>query len=511
MRTRYTLINLAYTLGSSLIMLLLGLITRRLFVINFGDFIPGTVSVVEKLFSFFSIAEFGVGSVISYHLYEQIAAKDAHKTSLYMSLYKWAYRCIGFAITVIALVCALFLPVFITENGQEGADMGIAYSVYFLNLLSTLTTYFLVTRRLMYTCTQRGFVCTRIDLACSICTYLARIAIALCIPNYILYCGVAILFNTLANLVIARQFRKDFPEVQEVKVTWADFKELGLFRDLKYYLVHRLSNAVYGTSDSLVTSMVLGTSAVTPMANYTTLADSATNIGYKITDSFAAAIGNIVYDKNAQANDHGREVFWGMDLFAYGFGSFVAVAYFCLFQPFIRLWMGESYLLSTGFVLMFCLNEYVGWNHKMLGSYRSVLGRFEEDQWFMVASGTVNLLLSFILIRPYGFAGVVAATVVAHSIMWAGRVRVVFRFYMPGHLGHYLAMQAAHLVTLAAAMLLTARLCAPLPQTIPGLIGRGVIVCILPNLINLVCYGWTRDAAYLRGWAGRLLSRFRNK
>lgn len=509
MRTKYTLINLAYTLGSSLIMLMLGLITRRLFVINFGSFIPGTVTVVEKMFSFFSVAEFGVGSVISYRLYEQIAAKDTHKTSMYMSLYKWAYRCIGLAITVIALVCALFLPFIITENGQGGADMGIAYTIYFLNLASTLSTYFLVTRRLMYTCTQRGFVCTRIDLCFNVGTYLARIAIALFIPNYLLYCGISIVCNTLANVVIARQYKKDFPDITDVKVTWQDFKELGLFRDLKYYLVHRLSNAVYGTSDSLVTSMVLGTSAVTPMGNYTTISDSATNIGYKITDSFAAAIGNIVYDKDAQANDHAREVFWGMDLFAYFFGSFVAVAYFCLFQPFIRLWMGEGYLLSMGFVLMFCLNEYVGWNHKMLGSYRSVLGRFEQDQWFMVASGTTNLLLSFILIRPFGLAGVVAATVVAHSIMWAGRVKVVFRYYMPGFVGQYLVMQGIHLATLAGGMLLTAALCAPLPQTILGLIGRGCIVAVVPNLLNLVCYAWTKDAAYLRGYALRILAKLK--
>ena len=32
---------------------------------------------------------------------------------------------------------------------------------------------------------------------------------------------------------------------------------------------------------------------------------------------------------------------------------------------------------ALSFVLVFCLNEYVGWNHRMLGSYRAVLGHFE--------------------------------------------------------------------------------------------------------------------------------------
>ena len=84
----------------------------------------------------------------------------------------------------------------------------------------------------------------------------------------------------------------------------------------------------------------------------------------------------------------------------------------------------------------------------MLGSYRAVLGHFELDQWFMVVSAAVNLVLSFALFIPFGIAGALAATVVAHAIMWAGRVKVVCRLYMTGALGRYLRVQAAHLLTL---------------------------------------------------------------
>ena len=66
--------------------------------------------MVEKLFTFFSIAEFGVGSVISYRLYEQVAAKDEEKISKYMSMYKWAYRAVGLLICTLAAVGAAALP-----------------------------------------------------------------------------------------------------------------------------------------------------------------------------------------------------------------------------------------------------------------------------------------------------------------------------------------------------------------------------------------------------------------
>ena len=386
-----------------------------------------------------------------------------------------------------------------------------AYTVYGLNVVSTLCSYFLITRRLMYTCTQQGYRCTQIDFCCNVLTSLAKIAVSLWFPNYVLYFSVTIFFNVTANLLIARRFRKDFPYVHDVKVTVNDFKDLGIFHDLRYFLVHRLSNTIYGSSDTIVTSRLGGSTQTTFLGNYNTISTSATDLGNKVMDSFAAAIGSIVYDKSAAANDHDKQVFWGMDLFSYLFASFVATAYFCLFQPFMASWMGEKWLLPLGFVLVFCLNEYVGWNHRMLGSYRAVLGHFEDDQWFMVASATVNLALSFILFPLFDITGALIATVVAHCIMWAGRIRVVFRQYMRGGLGHYLGVQALHLVTLAVCMGGSYALCARMPGGWLGLVPRIFVVLVVPNALNLAVYGWGRDAAYLRQYAGKVAKKLLKK
>ena len=506
LRTKRTLLNMAYALGSSLLLLLLGLVTRRLLVDNFGPQITTASQVVSQLFNFFSIAEFGVGSVISYRLYEQIAAKNEEKISKYMSMYKWAYRVVGLVIAGLALIGAAALRWIMPD-----VPAATAYTVYGLNVISTLCSYFLITRRLMYTCTQQGYRCTQIDFCCNVLTSLAKIAVSLWFPNYVLYFSVTIFFNVTANLLIARRFRKDFPYVHDVKVTVNDFKDLGIFHDLRYFLVHRLSNTIYGSSDTIVTSRLGGSTQTTFLGNYNTISTSATDLGNKVMDSFAAAIGSIVYDKSAAANDHDKQVFWGMDLFSYLFASFVATAYFCLFQPFMASWMGEKWLLPLGFVLVFCLNEYVGWNHRMLGSYRAVLGHFEDDQWFMVASATVNLALSFILFPLFDITGALIATVVAHCIMWAGRIRVVFRQYMRGGLGHYLGVQALHLVTLAVCMGGSYALCARMPGGWLGLVPRIFVVLVVPNALNLAVYGWGKDAAYLRQYAGKVVKKLLKK
>ena len=107
--------------------------------------------------------------------------------------------------------------------------------------------------------------------------------------------------------------------------------------------------------------------------------------------------------------------------------------------------------------------------------------------------------------------GALIATVVAHCIMWAGRIRVVFRQYMRGGLGHYLGVQALHLVTLAVCMGGSYALCARMPGGWLGLVPRILIVLIVPNVLNLAVYAWGRDAAYLRQYAGKVAKKLLKK
>ena len=168
-------------------------------------------------------------------------------------------------------------------------------------------------------------------------------------------------------------------------------------------------------------------------------------------------------------------------------------------------------MLPMGFVIAFALNEYVGWNHRMMGSYRAVLGRFEEDQWFMVVSAVTNLALSFALGAVWGVPGIVSATVVAHAIMWVGRAKVVCQHYMVGCGPRYLRVQLTHLVTLAADMLLTWWLCSLLPGGWLGVVLRAAVIVVVPNALNLACYFWTPDAAYLRRRAAELFQKLKQR
>ena len=293
-----------------------------------------------------------------------------------------------------------------------------------------------------------------------------------------------------------------------------------MLHDVKTYIVHRLSNALYGSVDNIVISSLLGTAVVSRMTNYSTISTKITDLYNKVLDGFAAGIGNLVYDKEARSRS--EKIFWGLDLFSYFIASFTAVAYLCLLQPFIHVWMpNDSWLLPMSYVVFFSLNEYVGWNHRMLGSFRGVLGKFELDMGFMVASALTNVVLSFVLVWQFGLGGVVAATVAAHCLMWFGRVRVVFGEYLPGLLGVYVRKQLLRTAVLAGEMLAAAALCSQINARftafggLAALVLDGCVAMVLPNAVNAVLFLPTSDAVWLRekaaGMLGAVRARFQKE
>ena len=110
MRTKRTLLNMAYALRiQPAFCCCWGLSRGVCWSITSARRSPPHLRSSASFFNFFSIAEFGVGSVISYRLYEQIAAKNEEKISKYMSMYKWAYRVVGMVIAGLALLGAVTL------------------------------------------------------------------------------------------------------------------------------------------------------------------------------------------------------------------------------------------------------------------------------------------------------------------------------------------------------------------------------------------------------------------
>ena len=83
MRSKQILINTFYSLLSAVIMALLSLITRRFFLQYFGVALLGYESLFSNVFSLLALSDLGIGTVITYALYQEVANDNKEEITLF--------------------------------------------------------------------------------------------------------------------------------------------------------------------------------------------------------------------------------------------------------------------------------------------------------------------------------------------------------------------------------------------------------------------------------------------
>lgn len=435
-----------------------------------------------------SLADFGVETLIQYRMYAAFASEDKNEICKLMSLYRKIYLYVGLFILIVGIFLTPFLRFIIKDQSLQWEYI---YVVYAIQMLSTLCTYFLAYRRILFIVDQCEYKCTKVDAACSLGSYFLQIIVLLTIKSYILYLLIKVVMNIVANCFLAFRTKREYPYVDSsMQTTRKDIEKAGIWHDIKNNMVQKVASLVWSSTDNILISMLLGISSVGVMANYTLITGYITSILNKIMDAFQASIGNMIYTNDTK---HGNAMFHMFDMVEFFMASFVACAYFVLINPLISLWLGTEFTVGMGYVLVLSMNQYVMWNHRFINYYRNAFGKYEEDRNYILAGAILNIVCSVILAKPFGLAGIMAGTVIGHVGFWFGRVKVIYKEYVTESVRYYVLRQIRNVIILAVEMILLWSACKGLPQNFLGFAGKIGLCIFIPNIINLLIFSWTKD------------------
>ena len=493
MRIKNTLINSISSVGSYILIAILAIVLRKYFLIYLPTEYLGYEGLFSDIFAILSIADLGVGSIILYRMYPAIARNDEDEIAKLMAVYKVLYRIIGAGIAAIGLLLIPFLRFIIKDNSL---NWNYVYLVFIIQMLIQLCSYFLAYKRVMYAATMRDVEVVKVDTTCTLLSNAIKIAVVLIFKNYILYLLIGLLNNIASNIWVAKKVNHDYAYLApKVKITKQDIVELGIDKDVKNSIFQKICGAIYGGTDSILISALIGISQVGLLSNYNLIAGYVNNVINKILNPFQQSIGNYVHSEDG---DNGENLFRMFDRISFFMACFLSVSFFCLLNPFIELVFGEKFVLGTLYVLAYSVNQYVAYNHKFVCFYRQAFGKYELDKWFLALAAALNLVFSIVLAQFFGIAGIIMGTVIGHMGFWAGRVRVVYSEYMREPVKDYLWRQLANTIIWIAEMWLAFELCTMCSKSILGFLCRVLICVIVPNLVNLVIFWRTPSCALMK-------------
>lgn len=418
-RTQKTMRNSLVGLFGQVITILLSFISRKVFIQYLGVEMLGLNSTFASILNTLSLAELGFQQVIVFHLYGVLARDDREQVNHLINIYKLVYRCIGCFFIVAALCCVPFLQIFLSD-----IEATSSVRVFFIvQALTGACTYFLAYKRNILYADQKSYVSGLIDTVVNTLGTLVSIAVAVFTRNYLLYLLVTLAKTYISNLFVHFECTKRYPYLHKAKTDWKLLKKIA--SNLKDVVLERLAGYIYASTDNLIISTFISTVQVGFLNNYTMIISHIKTLMKSLSAPLIPALGNKVALE--QSSKQQMETFRLLEQVYFWLTGFAVVPVYVLADSFICMYLGKQYVLPHRILFLMCVDLYVHINQDSCLSFLTANGLFRKRRNISIGGAVINIVVSLLLMKPFGIAGILAGTAVSQMYYWAARSVVALR------------------------------------------------------------------------------------
>ena len=491
MRQKLAIKSSAIGLSSKVIMMILSIISTRLFMRYLGVEIKGISGLIANILSLLQLAEMGIGTAIIYALYQPIVEGNKEEIKSLMAFYKKAYIYIGFLIFLIGSVASLFLKFFVGETTYAWSYI---YLIYFIQLLASASTYWVgaYKRNLLYA-DQKQYITTIIDMVINTIFVLIRMWVIVYLQSYLAYLVLQLIQTVVSNLFVGVAANKCFPYLKEKNVEKYE-KLPELITNVKDVIISKVGGIVYNSTDNLIISKFEGVIVVGCLTNYYTTKNMFKMIASSITEPIRPMIGNYIRVYNDV--DKSFKLFLAYTFIRFILGNVVTVGMITMMNPWVDIWVGKEYSMTISISLFMAIDMFISIVHGPTGEFIDVLGLFKHDRNMSIIATSINLITSIVLVMIMGAPGVLLGTVIAQCYYWIARANIVFSQYFKKGLWQYVKQVVLFCIVTTAdtILMLYIRRCY-MPQTT---ILKFVILCIICVGVSVgsICLIWWRSEEF---------------
>jgi O-antigen/teichoic acid export membrane protein len=396
--------NTVVSLGYQLITLVCGFILPRYFLTYYGSTVNGLVSSITQFLGFISLAECGVGAVVQSALYKPLAEKDEKQVSrIICSSEKFFRRIAGILCIYTAVLMAVY-PVITLESFDFIYTMGL---IFIISLSSFAQYYFSMSYRILLNADQMGFIqlglqglTTLLNTVCSVIlmkngmgVHLVKLVTAL----------IFLIQPLILNTYVKRHYKLDKKiklEGEPIKQKWNG-------------LAQHIAAVVLGNTDTVVLTLFSTLENVSVYSVYHLVVNGVKQILVSLTTGMQAMLGNM-FARN-EMKTLNRTFGW-LEWLIHIVVTFAFTCTAVLILPFVQVYTFDvsdtNYSVPVFALLIsvaqasYCLR--LPYNMMVLAA-----GHYKQTQWSAIIEAMINVIVSVVLVKRFGLAGVAVGTLVA--------------------------------------------------------------------------------------------------
>ena len=397
--------------------LLFPFLNRTLFLWLMGAEYLGLNGLFTSILGVLALADLGFGTAVVCSMYKPVADDDRELVCAYLRFYRTVYRWVGTAIFVIGLCLLPFLGNLVKGDLPPGLDLHV---LYLIHLVNTAAGYFLFAYRgSVLNAYHRGDVMTNIRTFTSIAQYATVFLILFLTRNYYHYVLATVFFTVVNNLLVYRESRRLFPEIDPRGELAAD-RRRKVVSDVKSIFMHKVGAVITNQTDNIVISAFLGLVAVGAYGNYYYVHTAVGGLAWSIYSSMQNGFGHTIFTESKEANfDRLMRAVRAVLVVVAGCSAMMAA----LYQPFIEVWTGGRPELSRHFLtpLLMVVYFYIYQSRQTLLVFKAAANLWRQDRWKPLVAGafnlTVNITLVVTLPDAYKLDGVILSTVLSFLLI----------------------------------------------------------------------------------------------
>lgn len=496
-------INVLFGILNKVFNCILPFVSRTVVLYWLGSQYLGLGTLFTSILSFLSLTELGFSSAINYAMYQPLAYGDNKKVGSLLLLFKKIYRLIGIVMLAIGVLIIPLIPHLISGSVPTDINITLLYLIY---LLSAVASYFFGGyRQSLLSASQREDIISKIGILILLFNNLGQVIVLWIFKNYYVFAIVPILGAVITNVSCAVISRKLYPDIEAKGQVDSDTKKI-IKKKISGLFGTKLNSVVVHQADTLVISAFLGLELLAAYGNYYYIMNAVSAFVVVIFTSLTASVGNKLALDSIDSN---YLLFKKISFVNSWIVGFCCCCFVCIFQPFMRIWVGETLVLPFGLVILLAIYFFVYQIQRTILTFKDAAGLWYEDRYRPYISMIFNVISNIVLVQFIGLYGIVISTIVAFliSVPWANYVlhHYLFKKRSAFNIFEILRWFLATMV----ATLVCYLICNIMKDGLIGIILRLVICMIIPNFVFVILF-WRRDEfKYIKNIVVRKLIRRR--
>ena len=448
----------------------------------------GLSGMFNSILHVLCLSELGVGTAVVYYLYKPIAEDDQEAICQILSYLRRLYFIIGSVVMLAGIIIMPFLPHLI--SGSVPADINL-YLLYLIYLVHTALSYAMFAYKTsLLNAMQSNDVVSCIGFFVMVILYGGQAAALYLTKNFYVYAFMLPITTALRAILTSLYVDRHYPQfLQRARIT--DQRRSEIKSKMLPLLSVKLNNMMMLSLDTIVITAAISLEMNAIYNNYYYVMSGVLGLLMVIYDSMLAGVGNSMV---VESRDKVMNNFRKFSCINSWLITVCSAAMLCLYQPFIKLSFGKESLLTVDLVVMFVLCFYLTVMQKIVALYKDAAGLWREDMVRMYVANFANIILSIVLVRPFGLYGVIDASVLVYAISVPFLDKVLFKNFFHQPVGRYYLWEIREVIVSVIVCAACYFVTSYMPEGILGMLIRGVSV-VAVSLILLFAFYW-HDASY---------------